>query len=396
MKTQKLFTLVLVMLALLFSANLFSQITYTAEVKNQIPDFTGVYGYGPAVLFDVYLTENAGSSGPLYLANADFWFTFNVANFTTPVFEYVPGTSVLHNSLGGLTAFYDGGMGGVFIAPNKLVINVPGPTPSTQAQFNSQVAKIDATPNTHKLGQFVVHTALQQGSFGILWSASTAITSFTIAVPPFTTGDVTSGGIFTVPPDLPMPIELTSFTGNVANKRDITLNWNTAVETNNQGFDIERKLSTTETWAKVGYIAGKGTTTAPTSYRFEDRKLNTGKYNYRLKQMDFNGNIEYFDLNGLIEVGVPTKYDISQNYPNPFNPTTKVDFDLPFASKVTMKLYDMSGREVMTLVNDERTAGYYTEIFNMSNLSSGAYFYRISANGNGQNFVMSKKLMLIK
>jgi hypothetical protein len=194
----------------------------------------------------------------------------------------------------------------------------------------------------------------------------------------------------------PMPIELTSFTGNVGNKRDITLNWNTATETNNKGFDIERKTITTETWSKVGYIDGKGTTTTPTSYRYEDRNLNTGKYNYRLKQMDYNGNFKYYDLNGLIEVGVPNKYDLSQNYPNPFNPTTKIDFDLPFDSKVSMKLFDMSGREVMTLVNDQRTAGYYTVTFNMSNFSSGAYFYRINAEGSGQNYVMTKKMMLIK
>ena len=194
----------------------------------------------------------------------------------------------------------------------------------------------------------------------------------------------------------PMPIELTSFTGNVANKRDVTLNWNTASETNNKGFDIERKLSTSETWTKVGYIDGKGTTTIPTSYRFNDLKLSTGKYNYRLKQIDYNGNFAYYNLSSVIEVGVPNKYDLSQNYPNPFNPTTKIDYDLPFDSKVTMKLYDMSGREVMNLVSGQMSAGYYTGTFNMSNLSSGAYFYRITANGNGQDFVMTKKLMLVK
>ena len=397
MKTLKLIKLVLIIAVVLFNTNLFSQVLFTAEVKNQtlVPaDPT----YGNCVYFEVWLTENAGSSGPLYLANADFAFNFNVVNFTTPIIEYIGSSAALFNSLGAATTFYEAGISPAFVSPDKLVISIQPPTFTTQAQFNARVAMIDATPNKHKLGQFVVYTCNMTGSMGLLWKSGvggTAITSFA-AVSPWNSSNVTAGGTYVIPPDLPMPVELTSFTGNVANKRDITLNWNTATETNNQGFDIERKLSTTETWAKVGYIAGKGTTTAPTSYRFEDRKLNTGKYNYRLKQMDFNGNIEYYDLNGLIEVGVPTKYDISQNYPNPFNPTTKVDFDLPFASKVTMKLYDMSGREVMTLVNDERTAGYYTEIFNMSNLSSGAYFYRINANGNGQNFVMSKKLMLIK
>ena len=192
----------------------------------------------------------------------------------------------------------------------------------------------------------------------------------------------------------PMPIELSSFTANVANKRDVILSWNTASETNNKGFDIERKLG--DNWVKAGYIDGKGTTTVPTSYKFEDRKLATGKYSYRLKQIDYNGNYAYYNLNGIIEVGVPGKYDLSQNYPNPFNPTTKIDYDLPYDSKVTMKLYDMGGREIMTLVSGQRTAGYYTETVNLSHLSSGAYFYRISANGNGQDYTMTKKLMLVK
>jgi hypothetical protein len=197
-------------------------------------------------------------------------------------------------------------------------------------------------------------------------------------------------------PNDPMPVELSSFTANVDNKRDVSLNWKTASETNNRGFEIERKTNESGSWAKIGYIDGKGTTTTTTSYTFSDRKLNTGKYNYRLKQIDYNGNFNYYNLSSVIEVGVPNKFDMSQNYPNPFNPTTKIDFDLPFDSKISLKLYDMSGREVMTLVNDQRTAGYYTETINMSTLSSGTYFYRINANGNGQNYVATKKLVLVK
>jgi hypothetical protein len=98
----------------------------------------------------------------------------------------------------------------------------------------------------------------------------------------------------------------------------------------------------------------------------------------------------------LIETDLPNKYDLSQNYPNPFNPTTNISYDLPYDSKVMIKLFDMSGREVMTLVSGQMSAGYYTESFNLSNLSSGAYFYRISASGNGQDYTMTKKLMLVK
>ena len=404
MKTLKLLSLAFIMMVL-FSANLFSQNpTYTVEVKNQILDLGGTYGYGSAVLFDVYLTDNSvvpSHPDSLFLANADFKFTFNVANFTINPLDaiaIVPGSTSLWTRTGAAATLYESNMSPAFVNPNILSISVAPPAFTTQALFNSRVARIDGTPNHNKLGQFVVYTANPSGSFGLLWKTGvggTAITSFS-PVNPWNSSNVTAGATLTIPPDLPMPVELTSFTGNIVNKRDVTLNWNTATETNNKGFDIERKLVTSETWSKVGYMDGKGTTTVPTSYRFEDRKLNTGKYDYRLKQIDYNGNIEYYDLNGVIEVGVPTKYDVSQNYPNPFNPTTKIDYDLPFNSKVTMKLYDMSGREVMTLVNDQLTAGYYTGTYNMSNLSSGAYFFRITANGNGQNFVATKKMMLIK
>ncbi len=192
----------------------------------------------------------------------------------------------------------------------------------------------------------------------------------------------------------PLPVELSSFT-SVIDRRDVTLNWTTASETNNSGFEIERS-TVNGSWSKIGFVSGNGTSTTPHSYSFVDRGLNSGKYNYRLKQVDFNGNHEYFNLNNEVNVGIPVKFDLSQNYPNPFNPSTKINFDLPYDSKVNIKLFDMSGREVGTLVNEVRTAGYYTVDFNASNLSSGVYFYRISAEGSGNNFTMTKKMMLVK
>ena len=202
--------------------------------------------------------------------------------------------------------------------------------------------------------------------------------------------------------DAPLPVELSSFTSSVTG-RNVNLKWVTASETNNAGFEIQksvvnsqqslrRERGQAEMWTKIGYVTGSGTKTTPTNYTFDDRKLNTGKYNYRLKQIDNNGNFEYHNLNGTIEIGVPTKYDISQNYPNPFNPTTKIDFDLPFDSKVSLKLYDMSGRELLTIVNEQKPAGYYTAQVNAGNLSSGAYFYRFTAG----NFTATKKMLMIK
>ncbi len=101
-------------------------------------------------------------------------------------------------------------------------------------------------------------------------------------------------------------------------------------------------------------------------------------------------------LSNEVNIGIPTKFDLSQNYPNPFNPSTKINYDIPLDGKVNVTVFDMSGKEVNTLVNDVKTAGYYTINFNATNLSSGIYFYKISVDANGQNFVSTKKMTLIK
>lgn len=193
-----------------------------------------------------------------------------------------------------------------------------------------------------------------------------------------------------------LPVELGTFTANI-DKRHVTLNWTTVTETNNTGYDIERKASESQSWSKISFVEGHGTTTLPQSYRYEDRNLASGKYNYRLKQIDNNGNYHYIPLTTLVEIGVPTKYDMSQNYPNPFNPSTKINFDLPFDSKVTIRLFDITGREVATILNQTVLAGYQTVQFNASSLASGTYFYNIMAEGNnGNKFVNTKKMVLVK
>ncbi len=195
--------------------------------------------------------------------------------------------------------------------------------------------------------------------------------------------------------NLVLPVELASFVSTV-NKNTVELNWSTSTETNNQMFEIERSISNSNEWTKVGEIPGNGTTTEVYSYKYNDRSVSTGHYTYRLKQIDFNGTANYHELNAEVIVGVPTAYAISQNYPNPFNPATKIDYELPYDGKVSILLYDISGREVAKLVNEVKTAGYYTTQFNGVNIASGMYFYRINAEGSGQNFVTTKKMVLIK
>lgn len=197
--------------------------------------------------------------------------------------------------------------------------------------------------------------------------------------------------------DGPLPVELASFTAS-ANRNNVDLKWTTITEINNSGFDIERKNVDSEFWTKVSEIQGAGNSTQTKNYTYTDRNLNTGKYNYRLKQKDFNGNFTYYNLSSEIIVGVPNNFELSQNYPNPFNPSTKINYDLPVDSKISLKIFDMLGREVYSMFNSELIqAGYHTAQLNLGNLSSGTYFYRIIAKGvNGKEFIMTKKMQLIK
>lgn len=192
-----------------------------------------------------------------------------------------------------------------------------------------------------------------------------------------------------------LPVELASFTSSIDNRK-VTLNWSTVTEENNSGFTIERKLTSAAVWASVGNVTGAGNSNSIKNYSFTENNLATGKYNYRLKQVDFNGNFEYFNLSNEVNIGVPNKFALAQNYPNPFNPTTNINYDLPFDSKVMIKIFDITGREVSQLVNTLQPAGYHTINFNASALSSGVYFYQITADGGNQTFAKTMKMMLIK
>ena len=185
-----------------------------------------------------------------------------------------------------------------------------------------------------------------------------------------------------------LPVELSSFAASVIN-RDVTLNWSTATETNNSTFQIERRTFSSDGWTVIGNVSGNGTSSIAHDYSFNDRNLITGIYSYRLKQIDFNGNFEYHNLNAEVIVGTPKEFKLSQNYPNPFNPSTTISFDMPKDGFVSLKVYNTSGKEVANLVNETRSAGYYSVSFNASALSSGIYYYRLESNGISKTMKMA-------
>ena len=190
-----------------------------------------------------------------------------------------------------------------------------------------------------------------------------------------------------------VPVELMSFTFQV-NDNDITLNWVTATETNNQGFEVQRK--TGEEFSTIAFINGYGTTTETHNYSYTDQNLAPGTYTYRLKQVDYDGSAYYYDeLN--IEVLPPVQFALNQNYPNPFNPSTKISYSLAVDSKVNLTVYNLLGETVSTLVNSVVPAGKHDISFQGENLNSGIYFYRLDAVGvDGTNFSQVKKMMLTK
>ncbi len=190
--------------------------------------------------------------------------------------------------------------------------------------------------------------------------------------------------------DAALPVELASFT-SVVSGSNVTLNWTTVTENNNSGFQIER-TSDMNQWITIFFVNGIGNSNTPVNYSYTDNNLNPGIYNYRLKQTDYNGNFTYYNLSGEVVIGVPQKFSLSQNYPNPFNPETMIIYNLPSEQSVSLKIYDMTGREVSKLVNEVQSAGRYQIRFNSGNLSSGIYYLKMKAG----EFSDVKKLVIMK
>lgn len=189
-----------------------------------------------------------------------------------------------------------------------------------------------------------------------------------------------------------LPVELASFI-SITEKNNVILKWKTVSELNNSGFDIERKKAENNSWSKVAFVSGIGNSNSEKEYSITDTKLNTGKYSYRLKQIDYNGNYTYYDLKNEVEVGVPSRFNLSQNYPNPFNPSSKIDVEFAQDVKADLVVYDLTGKEVLSAFkNKSFNAGYYTFSLNGTSLSTGVYFYRLSSD----KFTDIKKMVMIK
>ncbi len=193
-----------------------------------------------------------------------------------------------------------------------------------------------------------------------------------------------------------LPVELTSFTA-ASHGKAIDLSWATASESNNYGFDVERRAvnqqSTMNSWTKVAFVEGHGTTSSPLNYSFTDNSATSGKYSYRLKQIDRNGKFTYSKEVEAVIALTPAEYTLSQNYPNPFNPSTTIRFAVKAAGQVSLKVYNAAGQEVRTLFNDAaEPEKVYSVLFDGSGMASGTYFYVLQTPASRE----VKKMLMVK
>ena len=198
-----------------------------------------------------------------------------------------------------------------------------------------------------------------------------------------------------------MPITLASFTAE-SNPfgPGVLLEWATVTEVNNYGFFVERREESEANFTTVpnSFSPGHGTTIEPQYYSIVDNAVSPGQWWYRLKQIDLDGSVHYGPpvsvnvVTGVNKHDIPTTFALHQNYPNPFNPASHIDFDLPQSSFVTLKIYDVLGREISTLVEGPRSAGRYVAEWKAGGLAGGIYFYRLNAG----SFSETRKLILAK
>jgi hypothetical protein len=208
----------------------------------------------------------------------------------------------------------------------------------------------------------------------------------------------------------PLPVQLAAFTARVQPDNSVRLDWMTLSEINNYGFEVQKSQERTRNFATIPYsfVPGHGTTLDPHYYSFVDTATSPGIWYYRLKQIDLDGTHHYSDpvqvsiLTDAVETFGTYTFALEQNYPNPFNPVTSITFSVPTnrdgqtpSSKlgfVSLKVFDVLGREVATLVNEPLQPGVYTRSFDAQNLPTGVYVYRLRANGAS----LSRKMLLIR
>ena len=215
-----------------------------------------------------------------------------------------------------------------------------------------------------------------------------------------------SGNPIWYPSTAPLPIQLAHFSASVLSS-GVKLDWSTFSEVNNYGFYVERKSATETAYRTVSeLIPGAGTSLEEHNYSWTDAGIPSGTYQYRLRQEDMDGKINYsseirIEVSGALGVkdNKPLEFGLHQNYPNPFNPSTSITYDLPSESHIILSVYNTLGQQIALLVQGTKQAGTYTATWNPLNVTSGLYFYKLEATSVAdptRSFTQVRKSLLLK
>ncbi len=201
----------------------------------------------------------------------------------------------------------------------------------------------------------------------------------------------------------PLPVQLASFTATVLPQGGgVEFRWRTISEVNNYGFYLQRADTTSSVFEDVpdSFVPGHGTTLIPQDYAWTYTAAPAGTYYYRLRQVDLDGTSHFSDRivvtrttpTDVREDARAAAFRLEQNYPNPFNPATTITFTMNEGGLATLTVFDVTGREVASLVNEVLSAGTHRRTFDASGLASGVYYYRLRVGDR----VESKRMMLVK
>jgi glucose/arabinose dehydrogenase len=360
-----------------------------------LPGLFGKYIYGDYVSKKIWALTYDGinpptnqllltASGSITSFGVDMNNELYVVSFDTRIYKFTPTTLV--------------------IAPSNLRLTVNSPS-SIILNWNDN--------SNNELG-FKIERKSGSGNFVLIDSVGANITTYTNNFLSDTTlysyrvyaynASASSGYSNTASIVTAIPVELMSFSAELKNN-SVLIKWSTATETNNKGFEIERSQMSnvkSQKWEKIGFVEGKGTTTLASNYQFIDtdlRNISAQKIKYRLKQIDFDGTPSYSGEVEIIFNSLPNRLELSQNYPNPFNPSTKIAYAIPLVGGVRgglqlvqLKVYDVLGNEVATLVNEEKSPGTYEVTMDAAGLPSGIYFYKLTSG----SFSSTKKMLLLR
>ncbi len=197
-----------------------------------------------------------------------------------------------------------------------------------------------------------------------------------------------------------LPVQLAQFAATQVGNNAVRLNWMTVSEQNNYGFFVERSTNANAGFSPLqgSFVAGHGTTHQSHNYAYTDNTVRSGRWFYRLQQIDLDGSINYSEpvavdiLTDVKDVQIPTAFALKQNYPNPFNPSTIIEFSIPKAGVVSLKVYDLTGREVATIADEELSQGSHIRTFSGNGLASGVYLYKLMSG----NVSLTRRLTLQK